>query len=209
MAEQAVPGLTNLWALVEQQAADRPDGLLAVDEAGHTLTFGEFRTRAERVAAGLHALGVGQGTPVSWQLPTRLTSIVLVGVLARLGAVQNPCLPIYRERELRSILAAVAPRVFLVTGPWRGIDYPANGARRARRAARVARPRHRARRRRSRPSRRRTRRPRAPSNPHASRRRPGALDLLHVGHDRPSRRARATPMPRSVTVPRHTSSDSR
>jgi len=43
MAEQAVPVPTNLWALVEQQAADRPDGLLAVDEEGHTLTFGEFR----------------------------------------------------------------------------------------------------------------------------------------------------------------------
>jgi len=125
MAQAAVPVPTNLWALVERQAADRPDGLLAIDEAGRTLTFGEFRTRAERVAAGLQAMGVGQQTPVSWQLPTRLTSIVLVGALARLGAVQNPCLPIYRERELRSILAAVTPRVFLVTGPWRGIDYPA------------------------------------------------------------------------------------
>src|SRR4029079_548302 len=125
MEQAAVPVPTNLWALVERQAADRPDGLLAVDEQGHTLTFGEFRTRAERVAAGLRALGVDQGTPVSWQLPTRVTSIVLVGALARLGAVQNPCLPIYRERALRSILPAVAPRVYAVTGPWRGVDYPA------------------------------------------------------------------------------------
>ena len=115
---------TNLWALVERQAADRPDHLLAVDERGRVLKFGELRTHAERAAAGLRALGVDEGTPVSWQLPTRLESIVLVGALSRLGAVQNPCLPIYRERELRSILAAVAPRVFLVTGPWRGVDYP-------------------------------------------------------------------------------------
>ena len=129
MAAEATPASTpapgNLWALVEQQAADRPDGMLAVDEQDRVLTFGEFRTRAERAAAGLRALGVGDGIPVSWQLPTRLESIVLVGALARLGAVQNPCLPIYRERELRYILAAVAPRVFLVPGTWRGVDYPA------------------------------------------------------------------------------------
>ncbi len=68
MAEGATPAPTpaptNLWALVERQAADRPDGVLAVDEQDRVLTFGEFRTQAERAAAGLRALGVDDGTPV-------------------------------------------------------------------------------------------------------------------------------------------------
>lgn len=123
MIETSAP--TGLWALVEHQGATRPDALLAMDEHEHTLTFGEFRDQSERVAAGLSALGVGPDVAVSWQMPTRLESIVLVGALARLGAVQNPCLPIYRERELRYILGAVQPRLFVVPGPWRGIDYPA------------------------------------------------------------------------------------
>lgn len=116
---------TDLWSLVEAQSALRPDGVLAVDERDRVLTFADFRMRAERVAAGLTALGVGEGTPVSWQLPTRIESIVLVGALARLGAVQNPCLPIYRERELRYVLRAFRPRLFVVPGVWRGVDYTA------------------------------------------------------------------------------------
>ena len=122
-ATGAVPN--DLWSLVVAQAETRPDRLLAVDEHDRVLTFGELHDRAERVAAGFAALGVHAGTAVSWQLPTRLESIVLVGALARLGAVQNPCLPIYRERELRFILGAVRPRVFVVPGEWRGVDYPA------------------------------------------------------------------------------------
>ena len=63
MEQAAVPVPTNLWALVEQQAADRPDGLLAIDEHGHTLTFGELRTRAERVAAAGRVTGYWRGAP--------------------------------------------------------------------------------------------------------------------------------------------------
>jgi acyl-CoA synthetase (AMP-forming)/AMP-acid ligase II len=51
--------------------------------------------------------------------------MVLVGALARLGAFQNPCLPIYRERELRFVLGQVRPSVFIVPGTWRGVDYAA------------------------------------------------------------------------------------
>lgn len=115
----------DLWTLVEQQAALRPNGVLAVDERGRRLTFSELRRRAERVAAGLLGHGVREATPVSWQLPTRLEAMVLVAALARLGALQNPCLPIYRERELRFVLGEVGPRVLVIPGVWRGVDYPA------------------------------------------------------------------------------------
>ena len=43
--------LRNLWSLVEARAEATPDLLLVVDEQGRTLTFGEYRERAERCCA--------------------------------------------------------------------------------------------------------------------------------------------------------------
>ncbi len=84
----------SLWELIERRATATPDAVLGVDEDGRKLTFGEYRVAAERAAAGLAAGGLGEGAAVSWQLPTWLESIVLVGALSRLGGVQNPMLPI-------------------------------------------------------------------------------------------------------------------
>jgi len=119
-----LPGLT-LWELIDQRVDITPDDRLAVDENGRTLTFGEFRDRSERVAAGLADLGVGPDTVVSWQLPTWLESLVLVAALSRLGAVQNPLLPIYREREVGFIVRQAQAALFIVPSVWRGFDYEA------------------------------------------------------------------------------------
>jgi cyclohexanecarboxylate-CoA ligase len=113
----------GLWELVEQRAADAPDTVIAVDEEGRTLTGREFRDAAERAAAGLLALGVGPDVPVSWMLPTWLESAVLVAALARLGAVQNPMLPILGPREMRFILGQTGARLVIVPSEWRGRAY--------------------------------------------------------------------------------------
>jgi cyclohexanecarboxylate-CoA ligase len=72
-------------------------------------------------------LGVGDGTPVTWQLPTRLESLVLWAALARLRATQNPIIPMYREREVGFALRQTAAHVFVVPGVWRGFDFVAMG----------------------------------------------------------------------------------
>lgn len=115
----------TLWALLEQRVARAPDRELLVDEHGRRLTFAQFRDAAERVAAGLHDRGVTQGTNVSWQLPTRIEAVVLVAALSRLGAVQNPMLPTYREREIGFITRQTHARLLVVPGPGRGVDHPA------------------------------------------------------------------------------------
>ncbi len=61
----------TFWELVTARAALSPEHPMLIDTAGRTLTFGELASRAERVAAGFHDLGVREGTTVSWQLPTR------------------------------------------------------------------------------------------------------------------------------------------
>ena len=113
----------SLWRLVAARADRTPDVLLAVDERGERLTFGQYRERVEVAAAGLHERGVRAGTRVAWQLPTWLESMVLVGALARLDAVQVPMLPIYREREVRFIVRETNPDLFVVPSRWRGFEY--------------------------------------------------------------------------------------
>ncbi|HEY6319577.1 MAG TPA: AMP-binding protein [Acidimicrobiia bacterium] len=116
----------GLWELVEGRADATPDAVLGVDESGHRLDAAGFRDAAERAAAGLHALGVTADTPVSWMLPTWLESMVLVAALARLGAVQNPMLPILGTREMRFITEQTRARLLIVPGAWRGRDYTAD-----------------------------------------------------------------------------------
>nr|WP_237519855.1 AMP-binding protein [Streptomyces sp. HUCO-GS316] len=87
------------------------------------LTFGELRERAERVAAGLYGMGVRPGTVVAWQLPTRIETAVLSFALARVGAVQTPVIPFYRDREVGFALRESKAEFFAVPGEWRGFDH--------------------------------------------------------------------------------------
>jgi acyl-CoA synthetase (AMP-forming)/AMP-acid ligase II len=117
-----------MWELVERRAAASPDRLMLVDEWDRRVTFGEFRDRAARVAAGLLDMGIGPGATVSWQLPSRIETVVLSMALARLGAVQNPILHIYRDREVAFALGQTGARHLFVPGVWRGFDFPAMAA---------------------------------------------------------------------------------
>ena len=78
---------------------------------------------AERVAAGLQTMGVTTGAVVSWQLPTRLDTVVLSIALARLGAVQNPIIHLYREREVGFALRQTGAQLFVIPGAWRDTDF--------------------------------------------------------------------------------------
>ena len=115
----------TLWELVERRARETPDALFLMDEGKRTMTFAEYRDAAERAAAGLAAFGVGEDTPVTWELPTWIESFVLVAALARLGAVQNPIMPIYRQREVSFVTNQTEARLLIVPTTFRGFDYKA------------------------------------------------------------------------------------
>ncbi len=113
----------TLWEQVVQRASATPDACMARDENGRTMTFGQYRDRALRTAAGLLAMGIGEGAVVSWELPTWLESMVLVAALARLGAVQNPLIPIYRGREVGFITGQAGSKLLVVPSEWKGFSF--------------------------------------------------------------------------------------
>ncbi|MGW0906957.1 class I adenylate-forming enzyme family protein [Streptomyces sp. NPDC002853] len=118
----------TLWELIERRARLTPDAPVLIQAAAdatddRTLTFGELRDRAERVAAGLYAMGVRPGTVVAWQLPTRIETALLSFALARVGAVQSPVIPFYRDREVGFALRESKAEFFAVPGVWRGFDH--------------------------------------------------------------------------------------
>ncbi|MFF3552619.1 class I adenylate-forming enzyme family protein [Streptomyces tsukubensis] len=118
----------TLWELIDRRAALTPDRRVLL-QGDRVLTFGGLRDAAERTAAGLHGLGVRPGTVVAWQLPTTVETVVLAAALARIGAVQSPVIPFYRDRETGFALRACGAEYFAVPGEWRGFDHTAMAVR--------------------------------------------------------------------------------
>ena len=71
----------TFWELVERRVVDSPDRAFLIDQGGdgcpeRAVTFAEAKAWAEQVAAGFAAMGVVEGTPVPWVLPTRVETVV-------------------------------------------------------------------------------------------------------------------------------------
>ena len=114
---------TTFWGLVARAAHDRPEAPVVSDDHGRSLTRTQLRDTAEAVAAALLDRGVRAGTVVSWQLPTVIESVVLLAALARIGAVQNPLIPMLREREVSFITQQVRTELLVVPEEWRGFRH--------------------------------------------------------------------------------------
>jgi cyclohexanecarboxylate-CoA ligase len=117
----------TFWGLVESVARSHPDRIVAVDDHGRRLSAARLAEEAERVAAGLMAVGVEPGDVVSWQLPTTLEAPVLMAACARLGAVQNPIILMLRNREVGLISQQIGTKLLVVPKMWRGFDHGAMG----------------------------------------------------------------------------------
>ena len=113
----------TFWELVVQAADEQPDALVVSDDHGRSLTRAQLRDASEATAAALSSRGVRADTVVSWQLPTTIEAAVLLAALARIGAVQNPLIPILREREVSFITQQVGTELLIVPEKWRGFSH--------------------------------------------------------------------------------------
>jgi cyclohexanecarboxylate-CoA ligase len=114
-------GFFHFFAATCKRLADRQ----ALIDGTTRLTFGEIAARVERVARGLSSAGVRPGTVVAVQLPNWWETVVAYWAVIRLGAVLNPILPAYREREVEFILREGGAEVLFVPGVFRGFDHKA------------------------------------------------------------------------------------
>ena len=128
-------GAESLWELVVRRAEATPGNIFAIDEDQRSLSFAQYRDASERCAAGLAENGVTAETRVSWQLPTTIDALIRCAALSRLGAVQNPILPIYREKEVGFVVEQLGSEVLIVDGVLRGFDHAAMAESLARRLA--------------------------------------------------------------------------
>ena len=122
MAE-TIADAESFWELIERRTALSSGERFLFDDKGRSITYGEFKDLAERVAAGLLAKGIGEGTPVSWQLPTTIDTVVLSAALSRIGAVQNPIIHLYRGRELSFAVKQTGAKLLAIPGEFRGFDF--------------------------------------------------------------------------------------
>lgn len=95
--------------------------------AGHAesvrLSYRQLDSRVDRIARALVSLGVTRSDVVSFQIPNSWQFIALALACARIGAVANPVMPIFREHELNYMLNFGESKVFIVPKTYRGFDY--------------------------------------------------------------------------------------
>jgi len=86
-------------------------------------TYRELANMADRVAMGLTQLGVGKNDIVACQLPNWWQFTITYLACSRIGAVMNPLMHIFRERELSFMLKHGEAKVLIIPQTFRGFDY--------------------------------------------------------------------------------------
>src|SRR6516225_561806 len=96
-------------------------------EAGDVrrFTYRAIATLADRIAVGLFRLGVGRNDVVAMQLPNWWQFSLLYLACSRIGAVLNPLMPIFRERELLFMLKHSEAKVLVVPKRFRNFNHEA------------------------------------------------------------------------------------
>ncbi len=86
-------------------------------------TYRELARMADRIAVGLTRLGVGKNDIVACQLPNWWQFTLTYLACSRIGAVMNPLMHIFRERELSFMLKHGEAKVMIVPKTFRGFDF--------------------------------------------------------------------------------------
>jgi acyl-CoA synthetase (AMP-forming)/AMP-acid ligase II len=110
--------------LAYAQVADDPDfvSFIAGDAA---MTRGQLLADAEALSVGLADLGLVAGDVISFQTPNWIEAAIINLAAALSGLVINPIVPIYRDAEVRLMLADSRSKAFLVASSFRNYDFAA------------------------------------------------------------------------------------
>ncbi|MDP1419435.1 AMP-binding protein [Peribacillus simplex] len=101
-----------------------PDKIAIIDKKS-SFTYKQLGKLVDRIALGLLHIGLGKGDVVSFQLPNWNEFIILHYAVTRIGAISNPLIPIYRDREIGYMVGMAESKMIVVPDYFRGFYYPA------------------------------------------------------------------------------------
>ena len=107
---------------LDEWAERTPDKVAFIDSR-RQITYAELRAEVDRCALGLLELGIEPGDVVSFQLPNWIEWVVLHYACTRIGAISNPLIPIYREREVAFMVGLAGSKLIVVPREFRGFDH--------------------------------------------------------------------------------------
>ncbi|MCS0637471.1 (2,3-dihydroxybenzoyl)adenylate synthase [Streptomyces sp. LP05-1] len=111
-------------AMLRERAAAHPDRIAVVDPADdRRWTYAGLDLRADRLAAGLVARGIGKGDRVVVQLPNIAEFFEVIFALFRIGALPVFALPAHRETEIRYFCEFTGAAAYVVAAEHGGYDY--------------------------------------------------------------------------------------
>lgn len=115
---------------LQEAVSNTPDraaivGYQVTDDTRTALTYQELNNTVTRMAAGLASIGIEKGDVVACQLPNWWQTTALHLACIRIGAILNPLMPIFRERELRFMLSHGEAKLLVIPKVFRSFDYEA------------------------------------------------------------------------------------
>ena len=114
----------TLTDYLDDAVAATPAKVSTVDPRG-SITYAELGQKVQRCALGLLELGIAPGDVISIQLPNWHEWLVIHLAAVRIGAVTNPLIAIYRDREVGYMMKRAGSKLLVVPQQFRKFDYPA------------------------------------------------------------------------------------
>jgi cyclohexanecarboxylate-CoA ligase len=93
------------------------------------LDYAGLAKRVTKIAVNLSRLGTRRGDVVSFQIPNWWQFIAVYLACVRIGAVSNPLMPIFRERELDFMVRSSGAKIMIVPRIFRRFDHEQLAAR--------------------------------------------------------------------------------
>ncbi|MFF8957608.1 (2,3-dihydroxybenzoyl)adenylate synthase [Streptomyces sp. NPDC014894] len=115
--------------MLRDRAEVHPDRIAVIDPAGgpaggrRVWTYAELDRRADRMAAGFAARGIGRGDRVVVQLPNVAEFFEVVFALFRIGALPVFALPAHRKTEIGYFCSFTEAVAYVIPAVHEGFDY--------------------------------------------------------------------------------------
>lgn len=114
--------VTTLGDLIDRRAAAHPDREAMVFP-DHRYTYADLAARAQHIAKGLVALGIGHGDRVGYFLHECVDTLATLLAASKIGAITAPLNARFKSYELSQVVTHCGMKVVLTARPEGGTDF--------------------------------------------------------------------------------------